>query len=107
MLQEDLDYIEAFALVAKLTTVRCLLAVATARHWPLYQMDVTNAFLHGDLEEEVYMTPLSGLCRYGENLVCRLHKSLYGLKQSPRSWFTLMLLRKLTLFNNIRITRCL
>ncbi|KAL9457944.1 hypothetical protein AB3S75_006899 [Citrus x aurantiifolia] len=68
--QEGLDHTETFALVAKLTIVRCLLDVAIVRHWPLYRMDVTNAFLYGDLKEEVYMTPPPGLCQQGEKLVC-------------------------------------
>ena len=51
-------------------------------------MDVHNAFLHGDLDEEVYMTSPSGLCRPKEKLVCCLHKSFYGLKQAPRNWFS-------------------
>jgi hypothetical protein len=83
-----IDYQETFAPVAKLNTVRILLSLASNLDWPLYQMDVKNAFLNGDLEEEVYMDIPPGFeTSENANKVCKLKKSLYGLKQSPRAWF--------------------
>uniref|UniRef100_A0A2N9HLK9 Uncharacterized protein n=1 Tax=Fagus sylvatica TaxID=28930 RepID=A0A2N9HLK9_FAGSY len=81
-----IDYEETFAPVARLSSVRTLLAVAASCQWKLFQMDVKNAFLNGDLSEEVYMQPPPGLSHPLEK-VCRLRRALYGLKQAPRAWF--------------------
>jgi len=83
-----IDYDEIFAPVAKMSTVRTLISCAVNFDWPLYQLDVKNAFLHGDLEGEVYMEiPPGFTTAETEGKVLRLRKSLYGLKQSPRAWF--------------------
>ncbi|CAL1352482.1 unnamed protein product [Linum trigynum] len=83
-----IDFEETFAPVAKMVSVRSLLAVASIRQWPLYQLDVKNAFLHGDLKETVYMEIPPGYPHGNRaNQVCLLHRSLYGLKQAPRAWF--------------------
>ena len=81
------DYEETFAPVARLTSVRTLLAIASARHWNLHQMDVKNAFLHVDLAKEVYILPPPGVS-HAPYQVCRLRHSLYKLKQALRAWFT-------------------
>ena len=74
-----IDYEETFAPIARLTSVRCLIAVAAVRRWPLYQMDVKNAFLNGDLHKEVYMQQPSSY-PYSGSQVCRLRRALYDLK---------------------------
>lgn len=81
------DYQETFLPVAKLNTVRVLLSLAANLDWPLHQFDVKNAFLHGDLEEEVYMDTPPGYTASSKEVVCKLQRALYGLKQSPRAWF--------------------
>lgn len=86
--KEGIDYNKVFSLVAKHSSIRVLLALVVKLDLELVQIDVKTAFLHGDLEEEIYMTQPEGFKVAGkENMVCKLEKSLYGLKQSPRQWY--------------------
>jgi transposase InsO family protein len=84
---EGLDYQETFSPVVKWTTMRVLVSMAAQRNWDITHLDVKSAFLNGVLQEEVYLAQPPGFVKPGqEHLVCRLHKSLYGLRQSPRAW---------------------
>lgn len=78
-----INFEETFSLVVKMATVRCIIALAASMKWTVYLLDVNNVFLHGDLHEEVYMKMPQGIPN-PDNKVCRLRKSLYGLKHA--SW---------------------
>ena len=87
--QYGIDYEETFSPVVRFSSIRLLLAYAVQNDMLVHQMDVVTAFLNGKLEEEIYMEQPDGYIQPGkENLVCKLQKSLYGLKQSPRCWNT-------------------
>jgi len=85
--QPGIDFTETFAPVAKFTTLRVLLALVAENHWELHSMDVKKAFLNGVLEEEVYMHFPEGIDEIPKGMVCRLVKAIYGLRQSPRTWY--------------------
>jgi hypothetical protein len=89
--KEGLDFNETFAPVAKMTSIRTLLALAAQYDLEVHQMDVKTAFLNGFLDEEIYMEQPEGFIIAGqEHLVCKLLRSLYGLKQAPRAWYQLL-----------------
>lgn len=86
---DGIDFIETFSLLIKPSTIHVILALVVHFNWCICELDVSNAFLHGVLLEEVYMEQPRGFIdnRLLDD-VCRLHKSLYGLKQAPRAWYT-------------------
>ena len=89
--KEGIDYFDTYAPVARTSTIRLLLALASIHHLAIHQMDVKTAFLNGDLDEEVYMRQPKGFIVSGqEHKVCKLVKSLYGLKQAPKQWLSLI-----------------
>ncbi|GKB49275.1 zinc finger, CCHC-type containing protein [Tanacetum coccineum] len=85
--KSGIDYFDTYAPVARISTIRLLIAMTSIHNLIIHQMDVKTAFLNGDLDEEVYMNQPQGFIMPGnENKVCKLIKSLYGLKQAPKQW---------------------
>eukprot|EP00253_Pinus_taeda_P010618 PITA_10618 len=82
---EGLDYTKTFSLIDKMNSIFLVLSLATSFKWEVHQMDVKSAYLHGDLHEEIYMEQPPSFIKIDSSLVCRLKKSLYGLKKAPRS----------------------
>ena len=84
---EGEDFFDTYSPVARLTTIRVLLSLATSYGLLIHQMDVKTTFLNGELEEEIYMDQPDEFVANGqEGMVCKLLKSLYGLKQAPKQW---------------------
>ena len=85
--KDGIDYFDTYAPVARISTIRVLVALASMHNLVIHQMDVKTAFLNGELQEEIYMEQPEGFVLKGhENKVCKLIKSLYGLKQAPKQW---------------------
>ena len=85
--EHNIDFDEVFAPVARLETIRLLIALAAGKGWKIYHLDVKTAFLHGELKEGVYVSQPEGFKKAGEEgKVYKLANALYGLRQAPRAW---------------------
>lgn len=89
--QKGVDFTDTLSLVAKLASVKLMLGLAAIKGWSLTRMDVSNALLHSDHDEEIFMSLSQGYtlatCTLPPNHVCHFHKSMYGLKQASRQWY--------------------
>jgi hypothetical protein len=85
----EIDYTEVFAPVTRHDTIKLVIALAMQNLWPIFQLDVKSTFLHGNLEEQVFVEqPLGHIKIRNEHKVYRLNKALYGLKQAPQAWYS-------------------
>ena len=103
--KESLDYFDTYSPVTRITSIRMLIALAAVHDLKIHQMDVKTTFLNGELEEEIYMEQPEGFIVLGkEKKVCRLVKSLYGLKQTPKQWHAKF--DQIMLANGFKINEC-
>ena len=102
---EVLDYFDIYSPVMRINSIRMVLAIVALRNLEVHQMDVTTAFLNGDLDEEIYMEQPEGfIAPIQEKKVCKLVKSLYGLKQAPKQWHQKF--DSVMLTNDFKINEC-
>jgi hypothetical protein len=85
---KGIDYEETFSLVARYTSIHTIISLVASMGWKLHHMDVKTSFLNVDIEEEVYIEQPDGfMIHKKESHVCRLKKTMYGLKKEPRAWY--------------------
>lgn len=83
-----LDFFDTYSPVVKTATIQVIFSLTASNRWDIQQVDINNAFLNGDLQEDVYMQHRSGFVDPEKpSFVCKLHKAIYGLRQAPRTWF--------------------
>jgi hypothetical protein len=100
--KDGIDYLETFAPIINWVTIRTIVALVATNQWQIHHMDVRTAFINGNLKETVYMRQPRGFIEIGkEHLFCRLQKSIYGLQQSPHTWYEIIDL-ELTTFGMLR-----
>ena len=102
--RESLNYFDTYSFVMRINSIRMILAIAALRNLEVHQMDVKTVFLNGDLEEKIYMEQSESFIVPGQKKVCKLVKSLYGLKQTPKKWHEKF--DNIMITNGFRINEC-